>query len=213
MASEQLELFSDEELPVAREVNKPRSEPSPIPQPKVSHPPSGPDPALEAVARLECSRLGLERLAKKLSVTWNKRMRTAAGRAFLQTGQIELNPRLQTLPVEAREAEIASTFFHELAHLVSYARARGKKIAPHGEEWKQACHDLGIPDENRCHSLDFPGRKIRRKYSYTCPVCDSVIERVRRLKKYVACYECCRKHNRGQFDNRFALIERKLADQ
>lgn len=176
----------------------------------MTRPGSGPDPALEAVARHECERLELPKLAGKLSVTWNHRMRTAAGRAFLQTGQIELNPRLQTLPEESREAEIASTFFHELAHLVSFARAKGKKIAPHGEEWKQACRDLGIPDENRCHSLDFPARTIRRKYSYTCPACDTVIERVKRLKKYVACYDCCRKHNGGEFDSRFSLIERRL---
>lgn len=210
MASEQLELFGDDELPVGRGVKKTVQTPTPVSKPVVAHPDSGTDPALEAVARHECERLGLKKLAKKLSVTWNKRMRTAAGRAFLQTSQIELNPKLQTLPEAAREAEIASTFFHELAHLVSFARAEGKKIAPHGEEWKQACRDLGIPDENRCHSLDFSGRKIRRKFSYTCPACDTVIKRVRRLKKHVACYECCKAHSRGRYDGRFALIERRL---
>jgi len=211
MASEQLELFDDGEQPLAREAKPPASaEPTPIAKPEVTHPKSGPDAALEAVARLECNRLGLGRLAEKLTVSWNSRMRTAAGRAFLQTGQIELNPKLQKLSDAVREAEIASTFFHELAHLISYARAKGKKIPPHGEEWKQACRDLGIPDEDRCHSLDFEARKIRRKFAYTCPHCSSVIERVRRLKKHVACYDCCRQQNGGRFDSRFALVERKL---
>ena len=211
MASEQLELFGDDEQPLSREARPPASpEPAPVAKPELTHPDSGRDAALEAVAKLQCRDLGLDRLAKKLTVSWNSRMRTAAGRAFLQTGQIELNPKLQKLPDEVCEAEIASTFFHELAHLVSFARARGKKIAPHGEEWKQACRDLGIPDENRCHSLDFQARKIRRKFAYTCPHCDSVIERVRRLKRHVACYDCCRTHNGGQFDSRFALVERKL---
>ncbi len=44
-------------------------------------------------------------LAKLVHVAWNRRMRTAAGRAHYREGQIELNPRLVTLPNAAEEIE------------------------------------------------------------------------------------------------------------
>ena len=57
---------------------------------------------------------------------------------------MELNPRLKQLPVPQRASEIRRTLRHELAHLVAYVRAGRRRIKPHGEEWKQACKDLGI---------------------------------------------------------------------
>lgn len=170
----------------------------------------GRDKRLTEVAAAHAERLGLTELAKEVTVSWNKRMRTAAGRAFYQTAKIELNPKLQTLPKETREQEIHQTFLHELAHLVSFARHPGTRIQPHGPEWKQACADLGIPGEDRCHDLNFQPRRQKRKFAYTCPACDSVVKRVRRLRRTVACYECCRAHSGGRFDSRFVLEERRL---
>ena len=174
------------------------------------HPRSGHDAALSLVAAGLCRERGLAALADAVSVTWNPRMRTAAGRAFARQSRIELNPRLQDLPEGDREAELRNTFLHELAHLVAYARAGRKRIQPHGEEWRQACHDLDIPGEDRCHALDFKPRRQARKYAYTCPQCDAVIQRVRRLGRRVACFPCCRKHAGGQFDARFQLRETRL---
>lgn len=170
----------------------------------------GRDDALTAVAAGHAERLGLPALAKSVVVVWNRRMRTAAGRAFFRTGRIELNPKLQTLAEDRREDEIQNTFLHELAHLVSFARAEGRRIQPHGPEWKLACADLGIPGEDRCHELDFAPRKMRRKYGYECPNCGTVVERVRRLKRKVACYDCCKAHAGGRFDSRFVLEEKIL---
>jgi predicted SprT family Zn-dependent metalloprotease len=175
-----------------------------------THPRSGRDPALSLVAAELSRDLGLEALAKAVTVSWNSRMRTAAGRAFAREWRIELNPRLQDLPGEAREAELRNTFLHELAHLVAFARVGRKRIAPHGPEWRQACHDLGIPGEDRCHALDFQPRRLTKKFAYTCPSCEVVIQRVRRLSRRVACYPCCRKHAGGQFDGRFQLRETRL---
>lgn len=155
-------------------------------------------------------RLGLTRLAKRVNVHWNGRMRTAAGRAFYETSRIELNPRLRTLPQSSRDGEVERTFLHELAHLVSFARARGRRIRPHGPEWKQACADIGIPGEDRCHDLDFQPRRHRRRFAYECPACGSVVKRVRQLKRRVACYNCCRSHAGGRFDTRFVLEEKPI---
>lgn len=171
----------------------------------------GPDETLASEGARLARALGLPELAESISVVWNKRMRTAAGRAFYQTGRIELNPKLQTLPDGLRDDEIRATFLHELAHLVAFARHEGRRIQPHGDEWKQACADLGIPGENRCHDLAFQPRRQRRKFIYECPACGTAVERVRRLKKTVACYDCCRARAGGRFDRRFILEERRLA--
>ncbi|MCB1207241.1 MAG: SprT-like domain-containing protein [Verrucomicrobiae bacterium] len=175
-----------------------------------SHPRAGRDAALTLVAAQLCREQGLENLAREVSVSWNPRMRTAAGRAFSREWKIELNPRLQDLPESSRDSELRATFLHELAHLVAFARVGRKRIAPHGPEWRQACHDLGIPDEDRCHALDFQPRRLDRKFAYTCPVCGETIQRVRRIRRKVACYPCCRRHAGGFYDPRFKLQESRL---
>jgi SprT protein len=175
-----------------------------------THPRKGSDQALTLVAAGFARDLGLELLAREVKVSWNPRMRTAAGRAFAREWTIELNPRLQDLPEESRGAELRNTFLHELAHLVAFARVGRRRIAPHGPEWRQACRDLGIPGENRCHALDFEPRRLARKYAYECPACDAVILRVRRLRRRVACFPCCRKHAGGRYDGRFQLRETRV---
>ncbi|MDF1851215.1 MAG: SprT-like domain-containing protein [Verrucomicrobiales bacterium] len=207
---EQLELFSDNDLPLTREEKEPclpgnHDVPEGYVKVRV-----GPDEGLRQRGHDIAMRLGLPKLAAQVEVEWNRKMRTSAGRAFYQMGKIELNPRLQALPVETRDDEIERTFLHELAHLVSFARAQGKRIQPHGPEWKQACADVGIPGEDRCHDLNFAPRKMRRKFAYECPACGSVVERVRRLKRRVACFDCCRARAGGKFDARFVLEEKPI---
>ena len=78
------------------------------------------------------------------------------------------------------------------------------RIDPHGPEWRQACIDLGIPDEPRCHDLPLPRRRQKPKYSYQCPNCLEVLMRIRPLKRYSACFTCCSHYNRGRHSARFA---------
>ena len=78
-------------------------------------------------------------------------------------------------------------------------------ISPHGAEWRQACRDLGIADETRCHTLPFPVKKRARRFLYRCSRCGKDFPRVRRIKRAVACLECCRKFNRGKFDPKARL--------
>ena len=158
----------------------------------------------------ECVRLltelRLEALVKKVAVVWNSRMRTTAGRAFWPEGKIEMNPKLE----EVAPAEVRQTMLHELAHLVAYERAGRRRITAHGPEWRQACADLGIPGESATHSLPLPGRRMRKKWRYTCPVCGEGFDRVRRMKRYAGCYPCCLKHNGGYYHRDFRLIETPL---
>ncbi|MEM7387507.1 MAG: hypothetical protein AAF514_21425, partial [Verrucomicrobiota bacterium] len=93
---------------------------------------------------------------------------------------------------------------HELAHLVAYARAGRQPIRAHGPEWKQACNDVGIPGETRCHELPLPRKKHAPRFAYRCPNCKELLLRVRPLKRYSACYDCCKNYGGGKYSSAFA---------
>jgi predicted SprT family Zn-dependent metalloprotease len=155
---------------------------------------------LEATARQLLCSLGAKRITTELRVEWNPRLQTAAGRADYRQKLISLNPRLAEHP-----EEIDRTLRHELAHFLAQFRAGRRRISPHGPEWQQACRDLGIAGEKRCHTLPFPAKRQRPRFIYRCPNCRSDFPRVRKLKRTVACLACCRAHNGGEFDLRFRL--------
>ena len=149
-------------------------------------------------------RAGCRDLAEKLTIRWNPRMRSTAGTAFPAKTLITLNPRLLSFG----EEEVDRTLRHELAHLLAHFRAGRRRIAPHGPEWRAACRDLGLTDEKRCHELPLPRRSQVPRHRYACPACGVILSRVRPLKKKSACLACCRKHNRGRYDERFRLVKK-----
>ncbi|MES2997302.1 MAG: SprT-like domain-containing protein [Verrucomicrobiota bacterium] len=149
-----------------------------------------------------CQKIGLAKLADRLAVVWNPRMRTTAGRAWWPDCIIELNPKLKEFAPE----EPWRTLKHELAHLVAYERFGRRKIQPHGPEWRAACDDLGIPGELRCHRLPFALRRLQRKHAYTCPRCRKTAHRVRAIRGPAACHDCCRRFNGGRYHEDFRLI-------
>ena len=216
--AEQLELFGDDAFPQEEreKIEAPLPKPEKPPEPEETKEGMvtlsiGYDEALSLRARDLLNGFGLPEAAEAVYVNWNKRMRSTAGRAHYKKSRIELNPQLQVLPEPKRTEEIEGTFLHELAHLLAFERNRNRRIQPHGIEWKQACADLGIPGEDRCHDLDFgTSRRMKKKFAYECPSCKCVLPRVRRIKRPVACHPCCKRHNRGRFDARFQLIEKRL---
>jgi SprT protein len=155
---------------------------------------------LQAEARELLRAHGAARIADELRVEWNSRLKTAAGRADYRQKLISLNPRLSEYPTE-----IDRTLRHELAHILAQFRAGRRRISPHGAEWQQACVDLGIINEKRCHNLPFLARTHAVRFIYRCPNCRQEFPRVRRVRRAVACLACCRKHNGGAFDQRFRL--------
>jgi SprT protein len=163
--------------------------------------PYGRDSQLEAEARVILSSSGAVRLASSIRVEWNPRLRSCAGRADYREKLVSLNPRLS----EYGAVEIDRTLRHELAHLLAQFRADRRRILPHGREWRDACYDLAIGDEMRCHNLPLPTRERTRRFLYKCPNCQRDFPRVRRIKRAIACLACCRAHNRGEFDARFRL--------
>lgn len=147
--------------------------------------------------------LGLDRLAGRIRVEWNPRLRTSAGRAWPGHDRIELNPAIARFG----EDEVRRTLLHELAHLIARHRAGRRRIAPHGVEWRRACTELGIAGETARHRLPLEPVRQRRRFTYHCPACGAVVRRARRLRTEAACLSCCRAHAGGRFDRRFRLIE------
>ena len=164
------------------------------------------DGGLTEWCREKAEFLGLPELARKVQVTWNARMQTTAGRAWWPDRLIELNPKLKDQPPE----EMWRTLRHELAHLVAYERAGRRRIEVHGAEWRAACAELGIPNEQPFHTLPFKRKRMKRNFAYICPQCLTTIRRVKRINRVVACYACCRKYSGGLYDRRFQLLEEKL---
>jgi predicted SprT family Zn-dependent metalloprotease len=157
---------------------------------------------MESEARVWAARFQLPRLASRVTLHWHARLRTTAGLARLDCAVILLNPRLLAFP-----EELARTFLHELAHLVAHARNPRRMIDPHGPEWRDACRDLGLPDERRCHSLPLAApRRVTRKYVYHCPQCRREVRRVRPFRRAEACLSCCRIHAAGRYDRQFRFI-------
>ncbi|HEY6070799.1 MAG TPA: hypothetical protein VIU85_05425, partial [Chthoniobacterales bacterium] len=111
----------------------------------------------------------------------------------------------QSTSAGAVRDEVDRTLRHELAHLLAQWRVGRRRIAPHGIEWRQACRDLGIGDEARCHNLPFASKVYAPRYVYRCPNCKEEFPRVRRIRHAIACLACCRKYNEGDFDDRFRL--------
>lgn len=158
---------------------------------------------LEEAARNLLLALGCPELAARVRVGWNPRMRSTAGTAYSGKSLINLNPRLR----EFGDAEIDRTFRHELAHLLAHHRAGRRRISPHGREWQQACRDLGLTDEKRCHNLPLPRRQMTARHFYHCPECAQELKRVRPLRGKSACLTCCQRHNDGRYSDRFRFAK------
>lgn len=152
------------------------------------------------------SELAGDALTSRIEVVWNSRMRSSAGRAMWPTCRIEINPKL--LQVDLKE--VRRTLLHELAHLLAYYRAGGRRIAPHGVEWQRACADLGIPGESATHHLPLPTRTMRKHWRYHCPNCGESHQRVHKIKGQQACYACCQSYNKGKYHKKFCLVQEAI---
>ena len=170
------------------------------PVPKIASPPGD---TLQSTARTLLHAAGATALATRVRVEWNARMRSTAGVAFPGRALVRLNPRLREFGAD----EIDRTLRHELAHLLAHHRAGRRRISPHGREWQQACRDLGLTDEKRCHDLPLPRRQITARHFYRCPHCAMELQRVRPLRGKSACLACCRRYNGGSYADKFRFTK------
>ncbi|MEO6052966.1 MAG: SprT-like domain-containing protein [Chthoniobacterales bacterium] len=160
------------------------------------------DYELEDQAKQLLRAAGAHRTADLITVYWNRRLRTTAGLACYRRKSVFLNPKVKEVAPE----EVQRTLLHELAHFVANERAGIRRIEPHGREWRAACRDLGIPNEPRCHDMPLQPKRQARKHFYQCRECGSVLSRVRKVKRPIACLPCCRQYNGGLYDERFRYV-------
>lgn len=91
----------------------------------------------------------------------------AAGQAVFARRSRACVIRLNAALLESHPTEmIDETVPHEVAHVVIY-RLYGRKVRPHGEEWKTLMRAFGV-DPAPCHTL--PAEPVRRlkRFRYRC---------------------------------------------
>lgn len=94
------------------------------------------------------------------------------------------------------------TLLHEMVHLLEYCRY-GQKPS-HGEIFKAHALDISMKTGLNIQSQHFIDIKTNARYIGTCPNCGKQIYRFRKPRNYhVACKDCCRKYNKGEYSNRF----------
>jgi len=136
--------------------------------------------ALARLARRLAERLSAGRRVRSLEVVFNRRLRTAVGRADFHGCRIELNPRL----LDRHPQELLPTLVHELCHLLAGARAG------HGPRWRAAVESLGFLPET-CHRLDVEELAVRRRtWLWVCRRCGESYERHSRAAHRYLCGRC-----------------------
>lgn len=141
---------------------------------------SRPTEALARLARHLARRQGARGLAGEVRVVFNRRLRTAVGRADFSARTIELNPRL----LDRHPEELLPTLVHELAHLVAGPRAG------HGPAWRRTVTALGGRPEV-CHRLDVADLAVRRRvWIWRCDDCGETYPRSHRKAWRYLCGDC-----------------------
>ena len=74
----------------------------------------------------------------EIVVSWNGRLSTTAGRAFVKSGRIELNPSLLAKSLD--QVDVVLT--HEAAHVAAF-RMFGANIPAHGRHWRSLMRSAG----------------------------------------------------------------------
>ena len=114
-------------------------------------------------------------MSKRPNLIWRP-YRTTAGMAHLDTWSISLGAKVLITQTRMRE-----TLLHEYAHLLAVHR-HGMKARGHGEAWKQAMRDLGLPPEVH-HQYECERNQPRQLVRYRCERCQFEFTRRRRLTR------------------------------
>lgn len=121
-----------------------------------------------------------------VQVRWNERLQTAAGRAFVRTGRIELNPKL----LGQAPDQLPMVLAHEAAH-VAAVRLFGAGVPAHGRHWRSLMRLAGY-EPKVTHDIPVPGRRrtARRRFVYL-RVCDGCGDRrLYATVRYGRCQGC-----------------------
>jgi len=150
--------------------------------------PALPLPARDSLCRLT-DRIGLawgiNDLHRRVGIVYNPKLSTTLGRAILNSGVVELNPRL----LNAHPKELIPTLIHELAHIVVHMRFG--RVAPHGNHFKVLMRALNLSPKST-HSLPVDHLRHKRKkylYLHSCSECGYRFV-ARSFRRNYYCAEC-----------------------
>jgi len=91
------------------------------------------------------------------------------------------------------EDSLVNTVAHEVAHYVVYSKWFGKRVKPHGAEWKSVMDLYGVKPEvtSNYDVKDLPLRQqARHEYVCACMIHKLTTTRHNKIKKNVATYHC-----------------------
>ena len=150
--------------------------------------PDQPLPGARVLGRLvaRCAEAWQEPwLARRARVGYNARLRSTLGRALLDDGRVELNPRL----LAEHPEQLVPTLVHELAHLVVHRRYG--RVAPHGPHFRALMRSLNLDPGAHHHLPTEHLRQRRRRYLYLhrCDRC-GVTFVARRVRRDCYCRAC-----------------------
>ena len=137
---------------------------------------------------------GLPGLTDSVTVEFSRRFRSSLGRCRPMDGRIRLAAHLEE---NGNEDLLEEVLCHELAHVAAH-RLHGRRVRPHGSEWKSLVSAAGFEPRARFQREDgrFPPRaeKPRARWEHRCPVC-----RARRMAgRPVRNWRCGECHKAGR---------------
>ncbi|MEE9357423.1 SprT family zinc-dependent metalloprotease [Candidatus Vondammii sp. HM_W22] len=150
--------------------------------------------------RIENRSLGLLRQAERhynrtmpeIEIRFDLRGRGAGMVCFPVIGKPSIRYN-KLLLKENFEIFLAETVPHEIAHLVARTLF-GKKIRPHGAEWKSVMDYFGI-EAKRCHDFDVSrsSRRSLERFNYLCSCREHQLTSIRHNRAQAGTVYSCRR--------------------
>jgi predicted SprT family Zn-dependent metalloprotease len=133
-------------------------------------------------------------------------MTNSFGNASYRTNTIQVSPVLCEInKIKWDSKELEEVIVHEFTHL--YLKWTLGRCVGHGKEFQnkmKACFPEGSLNAGNSYTYHtMKTEKKKDKWLATCPACGKQVTYKR--KTNTACGTCCRKHNNGLYDKRFAF--------
>ena len=111
---------------------------------------------------------GVPGLTESVTVEFSRRFRSSLGQCRPIQGRIRLAAHLE----QGNDDLLEEVLCHELAH-VAVHRLHGRRVRPHGREWKSLVAAAGFEPRARFDPAagKFPPRPPRARWEHRCPVC------------------------------------------
>jgi len=133
---------------------------------------------------------GVTGLEERLTITFSRRLRSSLGRCSPVNGEVRLAAFLLDSPRELLDEVVC----HEAAHAAVY-ELHGRRVKPHGHEWKGLMQGAGYEPKARIKFADLPQAvrvttDRRMFWEHRCPVCQArrIARRPVRAWRCAACF-------------------------